>query len=179
MRDPLEGGSAWNPLPPIHASTQPGRRGPRRDQTGVRQPHSRRMRHAEKSHVWLTDPPAATEALQTLSCLRFESSFFSLCANSHSLESPGPHLPKKNGRTCPGLLGGLVRTSSRCLADGLASGLFSGVDYVGTQGCQAAHMQATSARAKLRKAHELPKTPICQAALFYCKAKQIFWLDHC
>lgn len=71
-----------------------------------------------------------------------------------------------------------MRTSSRCLADGLAFGLFSGVDYAGTQGCQAAHMQATSARAKPRKVHELPKTPYAKQH-FIAKPNRFFWLDHC
>ena len=67
-----------------------------------------------------------------------------------------------------------MRTSSRCLAEGLASGLFSGVDYVGTRGCQAAHVQeATSAGAKPRKVHVLPKTPYAKQ-YFIAKPNRFF-----
>ena len=130
---PSRGWLSLNPCRPSTPTSLAAEKGPRRDQT-VRQPHSRRMRHAWEitclahwptcSHWSFADPQAD---------LGFESSF-SLCANSHSLSLQVlTYLRGTTGPAAAGLLGGLVRTSSRCLAEGLASGLFSGVDYAGTQ----------------------------------------------
>lgn len=56
----------------------------------------------------------------------------------------------------------------------LASGRFSGPDYPGIQGCQAADMQeTTSARAKPRKVNVLPKTPYAKQ-YFIAKPNRFF-----
>lgn len=67
----------------------------------------------------------------------------------------------------------------RCFAEGLASGRFSGADYPGIWGCQAANMQeTTSARAKPRKVNVLPKTPYAKQ-YFIAKPNRFFWLHYC
>lgn len=124
-----------------------------------------------KSHVWLPNPPAGTQALPTLR-LTWGSNPHSPHVSSLSLGV----LAYKTGTARPatGLLQGLERTPGRCLAEGLASGRFSGADYPGTQGCQAADMQeATSARAKPRKVNVLPKTPYAKQH-FIAKPNRFF-----
>lgn len=64
--------------------------------------------------------------------------------------------------------------SGGCFAEGLAPGRFSGADYPGIWGCQAADIQeTTSAPAKPRKVNILPKTPYAKQ-YFIAKPNRYF-----